>query len=36
MSPDYVCDHHRNGVPFMQSTAPHCLVCPICRPEDVK
>jgi hypothetical protein len=36
MSPDYVCEHHCNGLPFVQSTTPHVGVCPICRPEDVK
>lgn len=35
MSPDYVCDHHRNGQAFVKSTTPHALVCPTCHPELV-
>lgn len=33
MSPDYVCEHRRNGLPFKQSSTPHVSVCPICNPE---
>ena len=33
MSPDYVCEHRHDGLPFVPSTIPGCTVCPVCNPE---